>query len=300
MSIRAAEKVFVITGATSGIGYALVRVLLTKGAAIIGVGRSRERCLRAEESLGQQFPESTIAYSVANLALQTEVRGLARQIGSILERWNVRGLDGLINNAGTFSFWKRITSEGFETQWAVNHLAPFLLTAELLPELLLPEKARVITVSSGSHYNTEFRWDDPQLLQRYNPMQAYKQTKLANVWFTFELNRRLGPDSSIRAFAADPGLVNTGMGEKTGFKPAGWYWSYRRRKGIPAEESAAGIAALLLNPDAATSGALYWKHGVPKAPDSQAFDPVASERLWRISAEMCGLDAEHYAPDPDP
>jgi NAD(P)-dependent dehydrogenase (short-subunit alcohol dehydrogenase family) len=290
MPDKGLNQVFVVTGATSGIGYALAQTLLKERAAIIGVGRSKERCGQAEQRLRSQFPEAQLAYCVADLSLQREVRQLAQEIGDILRAWDAPGLDGLVNNAGAFTFWRTITAEGFETQWAVNHLAPFLLTHKLLPLLQLSEKAKVITVSSGSHRNIALNWDDIQLLRFYNPLRAYKQTKLANVLFTLELNRRLGPNSNVRAFAADPGLSNTGMGEKTGFILAGWYWQYRRRKGIPAEESAAGIASLLLNPQAAESGEIYWKHGSPVAPDPHALDPVASERLWRISASMCNLD----------
>lgn len=283
-------QVFVITGATSGIGYALTQILLEKQAGVIGVGRSKDRCGQAEQRLRNQIPEAQLAFCVADLSLQGEVRKLPLEIENILRDWDSSGLDGLINNAGTFTFWRIMTEEGFETQWAVNHLAAFLLTNKLLPLLQLLGKAKVITVSSGSHRNIDLRWDDIQLLRFYNPLRAYKQTKLANVLFTLELNRRLGPDSNVCAFAADPGLVNTGMGDKTGSKLAGWYWKYRRRKGIPAEESAAGIASLLLNPSAAESGEIYWKHGTPKAPDPRGLDPVASERLWRISAGMCNLE----------
>jgi NAD(P)-dependent dehydrogenase (short-subunit alcohol dehydrogenase family) len=286
------NKLYVITGSTSGIGYALAEILLRKGASIIGVGRSTERCERAKQMLMDQVPGATLSYCVGDLAIQAQTREIARDVERVVETWGYGGLDGLINNAGTFTFWQRITSEGFETQWAANHLAPFLLTVELLPLLKRSEKAKIITVSSGSHYNTKMRWDDIQLLKRYNPLQAYKQTKLANVLFTAELNRRLGPESKVRAFAADPGLVNTGMGEKTGSRVAGWYWSFRRKKGIPAEESAAGIAALLLDPSAAERGEIYWKHGSPKAPDPQALDPIAGERLWDMSAKMCGITGE--------
>jgi NAD(P)-dependent dehydrogenase (short-subunit alcohol dehydrogenase family) len=292
MTGKGKDRVYVITGATSGIGEALVLALLEEQAAIIGVGRSEERCALVEESLITQFPECRVAYCVADLALQANVRSVARQIEHVLDEWGFEGLDALVNNAGTFSFWQRLTAEGFDIQWAVNHLAPFLLTKELLPRLQRAKQAKVITVSSGSHYETDLRWHDIQLFRRYNPLHAYKQTKLANVLFTFELNRRLGEGSSVRAFAADPGLANTGMGEKTGFIFAKWYWSYRRRKGIPREQSAAGIAKLIFDPKARESNEIYWKHGAPKQPDPRALDPISSERLWQISAQMCALDEE--------
>jgi NAD(P)-dependent dehydrogenase (short-subunit alcohol dehydrogenase family) len=210
----------------------------------------------------------------------------------ILARWGQAGLDGLVNNAGVFTFWQTLTEEGFEMQWALNHLAPFLLTHELLPALRRAPQAKVVTVSSGSHYRTRLNWKDIQLLRRYNPLRAYKQTKLANVLFSTELNRRLGADSSIRAYAADPGLVNTDMGAKINSRLARWFWAYRRRLGIPVEESAAGIATLILDHTIDPSDEVYWKHGQPKPPNPYALDPEAGRRLWEISAQMCGIPTE--------
>jgi NAD(P)-dependent dehydrogenase (short-subunit alcohol dehydrogenase family) len=290
MSNTVPKQVFVVTGATSGIGYALTHALIEKQAAVIGVGRSKERCGQAKQHLLEQFPEAQLIYSVADLSLQQQVRQLSREIEHILERWGSSGLDGLVNNAGTFTFWRSITTEGFETQWAVNHLAPFLLTSELLPLLKKAEKAKIITISSGSHRNIELRWDDIQLLQCYNPLRAYKQTKLSNVLFTLELNQRLGPEPSVRAFVADPGLVNTSLGAKTGSRLATLFWAFRRRKGIPAEVSAQGIVALLFDSQAGQSGEIYWKHGSPLAADPRGLDPIASKRLWQISAQMCSID----------
>jgi NAD(P)-dependent dehydrogenase (short-subunit alcohol dehydrogenase family) len=282
-----AGKTYVVTGATSGIGFALTQHLLGLQASVIAVGRSRERCEQARRHLMARFPEAQLEYCVADLALQAQIHQLTDELAAIHERWKATGLDGLVNNAGTFTFWRTLTVEGIETQWAVNHLAPFLLTSLLLPLLQVPSKAKIVTVSSGSHRNTTMRWDDLQLRKFYNPVQAYKQTKLANVLFSFELNRRLGPKSTVHAYAVDPGLVNTEMGNKTGLLLAGWYWKYRRRKGIPAEDSAAGIVSLLINPDARPVDGIYWKHGKPSPPDPDALDPAASKRLWRISREMC-------------
>jgi NAD(P)-dependent dehydrogenase (short-subunit alcohol dehydrogenase family) len=147
-----------------------------------------------------------------------------------------------------------------------------------------------VTVSSGSHYGARLNWDDLQLSRRYNPLQAYKQTKLANVAFSAELNRRLGRKSNVRAYAADPGLVDTDMGQKTGSRLARWIWSLRRRSGIPAGQSAAGIIQLLLDPKVDIERGLYWKHGSPQAPDSYSLEAEIGWRLWEVSARMCGVN----------
>lgn len=283
------NKVFVVTGATSGIGLAIIEGLLEKAHHVIGIGRSAERCNQQLERLLEMYPTQMISYLVADLSLQPEIRAVAREIEFVLENWEIKHLNGLINNAGTFAFWQKLTSEGFETQWAVNHLAPFLLTNLLLPVLRKSKKARVITVSSGSHYGAKLNWTDIQGLGRYNPLKAYKYTKLANVIFTSELNRRLGPDSHVRCAAADPGLVNTGIGEKSGSLIAKKIWGRRRKKGITAEQSAAGVLKLLLETDLSQTSEIYWKHGKPKKPNPFALDKDNGWRLWEISAQMTGI-----------
>ncbi len=290
MSTKLQEKTFVLTGATSGIGLAVVEGLVREGASVIGVGRASERCRQTEERLGAIRPGSRIAVLVADLSIQPNVRRLACDIQEQLAAWGVTSLDGLINNAGTVPFWQTLTPEGFDLQWAVNHLAPFLLTHELLPLLESAPTAQVITVSSGSHYNTRLNWEDIQLRRHYNPLRAYSQTKLANVLFTAELNRRLGPGSTVHAFAADPGLVNTEIGLKSNSFLARWLWDLRRRGGISPEESAKGILYLATEPSIQNSTEVYWKHGQPKAPSAYAQNPQAARQLWELSAQMCGIN----------
>ena len=283
------KKVFVVTGATSGIGLAITEGLLEKNHHVIGIGRSPERCDQQMDRLQEKYPTQMTTYLVADLSLQPEIRTVAREIEQVLENWGKDNLDGLVNNAGTFAYWQKLTAEGFETQWAVNHLAPFLLTNLLLPILRKSESAYVITVSSGSHYGAKLNWTDIQGLERYNPLKAYKHTKLANVLFTKELSRRLGSDSPIRSAAADPGLVNTGIGEKTNSRFAKKIWGRRRKKGIPPSQSASGIIKLVLDTDLSKTSEIYWKHGKPKKPNPFALDKDNGWRLWEISAQMTGI-----------
>jgi len=282
-------KTYVITGATSGIGLAMAAELVRQGATVIGVGRSAERCAAAEQHLRTIDPQVHIDYLCADLALQSQVRRLAERIGELLASRGNSYLDGLINNAGTFTYWQILSAEGFETQWAVNHLAPFLLTNALLPLLQSAPAARVVTVSSDSHYSARLDWNDIQLRRHYNGLRAYEQSKLANVLFTLELNRRLGPDSTVRAYAADPGLVRTDIGFKGApcGGPVRWIWSLRRAGGIAPEKSAQGILRLLDEEVTANSTAVYWKDGRPKQPVKQAQDARSAGRLWALSEQMC-------------
>lgn len=291
MDTEVSNQTIVITGATSGIGLAAAELLARQGAFVIGVGRSPERCRAAEKRLGTLHPQGKAAYVVADLALQSQVRAAAAGIGEVLAAHGKTCLDGLLNNAGTFTYWLALTAEGFETQWAVNHLAPFLLTHELLPLLQAAPAARVVTVSSGSHYSGHLNWQDLQLRRHYNGLRAYDQSKLANVLFTLELNRRLGTEAPVRAVAADPGLVKTDIGLKGTPGLVGWIWERRRSAGISAEESARGIVRLFSEPGIQASSPIYWKHGAPQAPSRRALDEAAARRLWAISEQMCGLNA---------
>lgn len=290
MSNSFSSKTIVITGATSGIGLAAAQMLVQQGISVIGVGRSAERCARAEFDLRSLNPVARVAFLVADLSLLEQVRSLGQAVRQQLSAWDIHNLDGLVNNAGTFTFWQTLTPEGFEMQWAVNHLAAFLLTHELLPLLTAAPVARVVTVSSGSHYGTRLRWDDIQLRRCYNPLLAYKQTKLANVLFTAELNRRLGSGSTVRAFAADPGLVNTEIGFKGNPGLARWIWGLRRRGGISPAESARGVVFLATEPSIQNSPEIYWKHGKPQAPNRYALEADAAAHLWHLSSQMCGIN----------
>ncbi len=283
------SKTYIITGATSGIGLAIMDRLAAQGNNLIGIGRSSERSDIQQTRLQDMYPQSRVLYLSADLSIQTEIRAAVLKVNQIFAEWGVKNLDGLVNNAGTFTYWQRLTAEGFETQWAVNHLAPFLLTNLLLPNMGGQINTRVITISSGSHYGAKLNWSDIQSLGRYNPLKSYKNTKLANVIFTVELNRRLGSDSLIRAFAADPGLVNTGIGEKSQSGLARKIWELRRKKGIPPDQPAAEIINLLMDHDIPNKTGIYWKDGKPKKPNPFALNGDHGWRLWEISARMTGI-----------
>ena len=292
MDTSASPKIVVVTGATSGIGLETAKHLVSQGIDVIGIGRSPERCKQAAQTLSALRPGAFVRFCLADLSLQSQVRAAAAEIRALLAAEGKDALDGLVNNAGAFTYYLTLTIEGFEMQWAVNHLAPFLLTHELLPLLQAAPCARVVTVSSASHYNTRLNWNDIQLRRRYNGLQAYQQTKLCNVLFSAELNRRLGEASTVRAFAADPGLVQTDIGLKGNPGLVRWFWSLRSSGGIPAEESARGVAYLAAEPSIQDSTEVYWKHSQPKAPSKYSLDPENSRRLWELSAQMCGLPGE--------
>lgn len=283
-------KIFVVTGATAGIGLATAENLVRQGAWVIGIGRSEEHCRWAKSRILLANPDAKIDFCVAELSIQSQVRTLRTQIEQILAADEKTGLDGLVNNAGTFTYWLTLTPEGFEMQWAVNHLAPFLLTHELLPLLMAAPAARIVTVSSDSHFAGRLNWEDLQLRRHYNGLQAYENTKLANVLFTLEFNRLMGPQARVKAFAADPGLVKTDIGLKGNPALAGWVWKQRRAGGDMPEKPAAGIVYLLSEASLQNTPEIYWKDCRPKRASRAALDGTAAARLWAQSAQMCGME----------
>jgi retinol dehydrogenase-12 len=290
MEMELTNKTYVVTGATSGIGLATAEALASAGAGVIGVGRSTERCRETEVHLRNLGHGAPIHYLTADLSIQSEVRRLAEQVTEQLAADGKTGLDGLVNDAGTFTYWLTLTPDGIEMQWAVNYLAAFLLTNQLLSVLKAAPMARVVTVSSDSHYGARLDWDDPQLRRHYDGLRAYGNTKLADVLFTLELNRRLGQGSGVHAFAVDPGLVKTDIGFKGTPALVQWVWKVRRSGGTPAEVPARCITYLLAELAIQDSNEVYWKDCNPKRASREALDGTSAERLWTLSEKLCGIE----------
>lgn len=304
MSNTQGRKSVIITGAGSGIGLETARALLDAGMYVIGIGRSREKCERAIQELtgGTRYsardpaPADRIDFIIADLSSQREVREAARAAAELLQEKNGGRLDVLINNAGTVASRRIETEDGRELQWAVNHLAPFLLTRQLLPHLLKSHDARVITVSSQSHRGARIHWKDPDLRRGYNPLRAYKQSKLANVLFTCQLNRLLGPESPLRVFAADPGLVRTEIGYKNTTGIARLIWTLRRTAAVSPSEGASTSVFLATAPRESLEGGCYWRNCRPAAPSAYARNIEAAERIWQMSEEMCAVSYDDFLP----
>lgn len=282
-------KTAIITGASSGIGLYSLMGLARQGIYVIGVGHNADHCKEAEEKVRKEVPHAQVKYLLAELSLQREVKNLAAQIRRDLSEKGIAGLDVLINNAGIYSQKLTRTDEGIEKTLAVNHLTPFLLTHELLPQLEAAPFARVITVSSASHYHARIfpqRLNHPIL---YIGFLAYFSSKLANVLFTYELNRRLEGSSAL-ALALDPGLVNTDIGLKEPGKLSQSFWRYRSIRGGPPEVPAKTAVFLGLDESIQDTQEYYWRDMKPKAPSRRAQDPNLARRLWEKSCQLCGID----------
>ena len=289
------KKTTLITGATSGLGLAAMKGLMEEGHRLIGVARSDEKIRAAEEELKGSFPDSEFRFLKTDLSSQTQIRTLAEQVAVVLEEWSTDSLDILVNNAGAVTSWYTLTEDGYERQFAVNHLAPFLLTHLLLPYLQRAPQGRVLTVSSGSHRHTRMHWKDVMLSHHYGTLRAYKQSKLANVLFTLEFNRRMSADSPLKAYAVDPGLVNTSIGAKETNGFVKWFWGKRSSRGNPPEIAAETIIYLACRKCIPYQDQWYFKQCHPIAPSPYAQKTQPAQRLWDLSTRLCSLEDQNIS-----
>jgi len=273
-------KVCVVTGATSGIGKAAAAALARLGATVVLVGRDRGRTEAAAAEIGPASASPPRA-EVADLASLEQVRGLAGRLAR-LER-----IDVLINNAGLVLGERRITPDGFEHVFALNHLAPFLLTNLLLPKLTASAPARVITVSSDAHTAARLDLDDPNLEHGWSSWRSYSNSKLANILFTRELARRLD-GTGVTANCLHPGVVRTGFGRdarplmRVGITIA-------RPFMLSPERGADTIVYLASSPDVAAKTGGYYVKREPREPSAAARDDGLARGLWETSERLTGL-----------
>ena len=273
-------KVCVVTGATSGIGKAAAAALATLGAQVVLVGRDQGRAAAAAAEIGAAGPVPP-KVEIADLASMEQVRALAGRLAA-LER-----IDVLINNAGLVLGERRVTKDGFEHVFAVNHLAPFLLTNLLLPKLTGSAPARVVTVTSDAHSAAKLDLDDPGLEHGWDSWRSYANSKLANILFTRELARRLD-GTGVTANCAHPGVVRTGFGRE-GKLLLRLGTTIARPFFLSPERGADTIVYLASSPDvAAETGGYYVKRQL-REPSAAARDDAAARKLWEISERMTGL-----------
>ncbi|MFC6079803.1 SDR family oxidoreductase [Sphaerisporangium aureirubrum] len=275
-------RTVLVTGGTGGIGRATALGLARMGARVAIVGRYRDRTEGVAREIRVAGGGEVEAFA-ADLSSMAEVRRLA---GEALER--LSRIDVLVNNAGGQWATRHVTVDGLERTFALNHLAPFLLTNLLLNRLRQSAPARVVTVSSNAHLMGRIDFDDLQGERSFDGGRAYSQSKLANVLFTYELARRLRT-TSVTANALHPGVVSTAFG---GEDPGGvqrWLVPvWRPFMKSPARGAVTSIH-LAYAPELEGVTGRFFAAGKPRRSARSSYDEEAAARLWRVSAELTGL-----------
>lgn len=279
-------KVCLLTGATSGIGKATALGLAQMGATVVMVSRDRARGEAVQAEIKTKSGNAAVDLLLADLSAQQSIRQLAENFQQRYTQLHV-----LINNAGLFMLRRRTTVDGLEMTFAVDYLAPFLLTNLLLDVLKASAPARIVNVSSNSHEAGYIKLDDLQAEHHYRSMRAYGQSKLAVVLFTYELARRL-QGTGVTANCLHPGFVATNIAQ-SGMGPASrivtrLIFSF----GISPQEGAKTSLYLASSPEVEGVTGKYFVKGIPQRSVPISYDESLQRQLWEESAKLVNLPVQ--------
>jgi len=285
---RMSGKICLVSGATSGIGAATALSLAREGATVIGIGRDPKRCASSAEKIIRATGNPGVDFLLADLSVRSDIHALAKQFKARYPR-----LDVLVNNAGARFSSRLLSADGHEMTFALNHLGYFLLTALLLDKLKQSGHARIVNVASGAHRSCPgIDFEDLNCERNYSGKAAYAQSKLANILFTYELDRRL-KGTAITVNAAAPGNVLTRFSRNNGW--ASWLGhvvgSLRSGNLVGPAEGAETILFLACSPEVDDTSGGYFSQKRATRSSNASFDTDAAKRLWQISEELTELKA---------
>jgi NAD(P)-dependent dehydrogenase (short-subunit alcohol dehydrogenase family) len=274
-------KTVVATGATSGIGEAAVLALARMGARIVFVARDEKRAGTTMRALETAAPRLGHRVHLADLSRMAE----AHRVGLAIAQSEPR-IDVLINNAGAIFTERQVTPESLERTFALNHMAYFIVTAELREKLAASAPARIVSTSSTAHVGSSLDFSDLQSARSYNGWRAYGRSKLANILFTRELARRLG-GTGVTANCLHPGVVATRFGDSASGL-TGMLLPLARRFFIRPGQGADTIVHLASSPEVANATGQYFTKRKAVEPSAAARDDVAAKKLWEASEALAG------------
>jgi NAD(P)-dependent dehydrogenase (short-subunit alcohol dehydrogenase family) len=273
-------KTVLVTGANQGIGKATAIALAQQGASVVILSRNPDKGRAALADVQAASRGGKAELLVADFASLADVRRAAAEFRATHKR-----LDVLVNNAGLFVPERHVTVDGLEETFAVNHLAPFLLTNELLDLLKASAPARIVNVSSEAHRHATMRWDDLQFEQhRYKGFSAYGQSKLANILFTYELARRL-EGAGVTANALHPGVVASGFGQ-TYPGALSFFVKVAKPFLLTSEQGARTSVHVASSPEVEGVTGKYFSKCRPVRSNAVSYDEASQRKLWSLSVEM--------------
>jgi len=279
-------KTVLITGGTGGIGKAAAVGLASMGARVGITGRDRARAEQAASTIARESGNPGVDVFVADMSSQSEVRRLSGEVLAAYPR-----LDVLLNNVGGFWAHRHLTADGLEHTFALNHLAPFLLTNLLLERLITSAPARVITVSSGAHSMGRIDFDDLMGEQDYSGQHAYNQSKLANVMFTYELASHL-EGTGVTSTALHPGMTNTSFSNEDPSRRMAPI-VFVVRPFMKSPKTGADTAIYLASSSAVEGvSGRYFVNRKTKESEESSYHTATTARLWRVSADLVGVPAD--------
>jgi len=276
-------KTVLITGGTGGIGRATAVRLASLGARVGITGRDKGRAQRAAAEIASESGGSAVDAFAADMSSQAEVRRMAAEVLAAYPR-----IDVLLNNVGGFWSHRHVTADGLEHTFALNHLAPFLLTSLLLDRLIASAPSRVVTVSSGAQSMGKIDFDDLMGERKYSGQTAYNQSKLANVMFTYELAKRLA-GSGVTATALHPGMTNTAFSAEDPSRAFAPLVMVLRPFMKKPERGADTPVYLASSPAAEGVTGQYFANRKAQRSNESSYDSAAAARLWQMSAELVGV-----------
>lgn len=277
-------KICMVTGATSGIGEVTATALAKQGAATILVGRSADKGAATVRRIQEQTGNLNVSFLKADLSSQTDIRQVAEQFQAQYSR-----LDVLVNNVGGVFLQRKLSVDGIEMTFALNHLSGFMLTNLLLNPLKTSSSSRIVNVSSKQHIYAHLDESDWQMEKKYSGIEAYHRSKLTNLLFTYELARRL-EDTGVTVNAVKPGFTKTSLGRNNGWSPL--LMVLRLVTAIAAQSVDKGAETsiyLATSPDVETVSGKYFDKQTAIESSKVSYDVGVARRLWQLSEQLTGI-----------